>query len=177
MEEEQDNVQCIVRKVPGLLWNVLHIKPRREKKVSAQCKLYNLPCFLPLREETKIYQRRRVTVQKPVFPGYLFAAFDEPGRFKLLQTNNLVRILVPADEDQFVCELSQVEAALSVDPTLGASATLRKGRFIRITGGPFRGVEGVIDRLKSETTGCLNVDMIGQAIRLEVDKGFIELLD
>lgn len=177
MDEEQDNVERIVRKVPDLQWHVLHVKPRREKKVAEQCKLFKLPCFLPLRDETKIYQRRRVMVQKPVFPGYLFAAFDESGRTKLIQTNNLVRVLVPANEESFVCELSQVEAALSVDPTLGATAALRKGRFIRITGGPFRGVEGVIERLKSATTVCLNVDMIGQAIRVEVDKDFIELLD
>jgi hypothetical protein len=35
----------------------------------------------------------------------------------------------------------------------------------------------VFELKKTQTTVCLNVDMIGQAIRVEVDKGFIELLD
>jgi transcription antitermination factor NusG len=95
----------------------------------------------------------------------------------LLQTNNLVRVIAPADEDLLIFEIEQIRKALSVDPTLGATEALKKGRMIRIINGPFRGVEGLIQTLKNETTVCLNVDMIGQAVHVEVDKDYIELLD
>ena len=55
------------------VWHVLHVKPRTEKKVAEFCELRRVLPYLPLREETKIYQRRKVTVQKPAFPGYVFA--------------------------------------------------------------------------------------------------------
>lgn len=158
-------------------WHVLHIKPRREKKVAEFCKLADLDHYLPLRQETKIYQRRRVTVNKCVFPGYVFCRFDEPGRLQLLKTNNLVRILEPPNEAELVRELEQIRTALAVDPTLGSAKALHAGRFVRITGGPFRGIEGKIETLKGRSTVCLNVDMIGQAVRVQVDREFLELAE
>ena len=158
-------------------WNVLHVKPRREKKVAEHCEQLRIEHYLPLREETKIYQRRKVTVAKPVFPGYIFAAFGDQGRLDLLKTNTLVRILQPSDENVLVHELAQVRAALAVDPTLGATAALQKGRIVRIMGGPFAGIEGCIELLKGQTMVCLNVEMIGQAIRVEVDRSLLELAD
>lgn len=158
-------------------WNVLHVKPRREKKVAEHCEHLNIEYYLPLRQETKVYQRRKVTVSKPVFPGYVFAAFGDEGRLSLLKTNSLVRVLQPTDESGLVHELAQVRAALAVDPTLGATAALKKGRIVRILGGPFRGIEGRIEMLKGQAMVCLNVDMIGQAIRVEVDRSLVELAD
>jgi transcription antitermination factor NusG len=158
-------------------WNVLHVKPRREKKVAEHCEQLKVEHYLPLRQETKVYQRRKVTVSKPVFPGYIFASFDDEGRVSLLKTNCLVRILPSPDESALVHELDQVRAALAVDPTLGATAAMRKGRTVRIVGGPFRGIEGRIDMLKGQTMVCLNVEMIGQAIRVEVDRSLVELAD
>lgn len=158
-------------------WHVLHVKPRREKKVAEFCELAKLDHYLPLREESKIYQRRRVTVQKCVFPGYLFAAFDADGRLQLLKTNNIVRILEPPDQQELIHELDQVRAALEVDPTLGAGKALQAGRVVRITGGPFRGIEGKIQSLKGKSMVCLNVDMIGQAVRMEVAREYLALAD
>ena len=60
-------------------WAVLHVKPRCEKKVDDFCATFQIGRYLPLRKETKIYQRRKVTVEKPVFPRYVFAAFGPPG--------------------------------------------------------------------------------------------------
>jgi transcriptional antiterminator RfaH len=148
-----------------------------EKKVAEHCVLLRLDHFLPLREETKVYQRRRVTVQKPVFPGYVFAAFDDSGRMALLKTNSIVRFLLPPSEAEFLHQIEQVRAALAVDPTLGAAAALQKGRMVRITGGSFHGVEGLVDSLTHRTTVWLTVDMIGQAVRVEVDRNLVELID
>ncbi|MDP6526009.1 MAG: transcription termination/antitermination NusG family protein [Kiritimatiellia bacterium] len=158
-------------------WHVLYLRPRREKKTAEYCELLDLPYFLPLREETKIYQRRRVTVYKTIFPGYIFAAMDEAGRVNLLKTNNVVRILVPESQRKLLHELAQIRKALSVDPTLGAAEALQKGRMVRISGGPFAGVEGMIETLKGTTAVRLNVEMIGQAVKLEVAREFLELID
>lgn len=158
-------------------WHVLYLRPRTEKKLAEYCTLYDLRHYLPLRSETKVYQRRKVTVQKPVFPGYFFVSFDSAGRLQVLKSNHVVRIFDVPFQRSLLHELAQVRRALRVDPTLGACSALQKGRHVRITGGPFRGIEGIIATLKANTKVCLNVDMIGQAVAVEVDRDLLELMD
>lgn len=158
-------------------WYVLHLRPRCEKKMAEYCRLNRFSHYLPLREETKIYQRRKVTVEKPVFPGYIFVAFDHEGRVTLLKTNNIVRILEPISRRQLLHELAQVRKALSADPSLGTVAALTSGRRVRITGGPFLGIEGVVSTVKGRNMVRLNVELIGRAVAVEVERGFLEILE
>jgi len=158
-------------------WHVLYLRPRCEKKTAEYCKIHNLEYYLPLREETKIYQRRRVKVTKPVFPGYLFVSFNRQGKLTLLKSNNIVRILIPEKEEWLLHELTQIRKALSVNPTLGACVALKRGHLVRITNGPFMGVEGVVSSLKGATKVRLNVEMIGQAVALEVDREYLEVIE
>lgn len=158
-------------------WHVLYLRPRCEKKMAEFCGARSIEHYLPLRKETKIYQRRKVTVYKPVFPGYFFVAFDRAGRLALLKTNNIVRILQPASQSQFLHELGQIRMALAVDPSLGASRAIERGRRVRITAGPFAGIEGQVGSVKGQTVVRLNVEMIGQAVAIEIEREYLEPAD
>lgn len=159
------------------LWHVLHVKPRCEKKMADYCSAHTLTCELPLREETKVYQRRRVTVHKPVFPGYVFVRFGDAERVSVLKSNLVVRDLPVIDQAQFVRQLDQIRMALAVDPTLDACGAFTEGRRVRITGGPFMGLEGVVQTLRARTRVVLNVEMIGQALAVEVGVEMLEPAD
>jgi len=158
-------------------WFVLYVKPRCEKKMCEFSRIQGLEHYLPLRMETKIYQRRKVVVEKPVFPGYFFVAADSKERLSLLKTNNIVRILIPPKEEHLLFELEQVRKALTADPTLGSCVALERGRRVRITGGAFMGIEGMVWAIKGRSKVCLNVDMIGRAVAVEVDRDVLEVLD
>jgi len=158
-------------------WHVLHLRPRSEKKVAQVCRANGLEHFLPLRAEVKVYQRRKVEVLKPLFPGYIFVDFDADSRVCLLRTNHIVRILEPASEELLLYQLNQVRLALEADSTLGAAEAICSGRKVRIKGGPFMGVEGVITSADKPGTVRLNVDMIGQAVAMDVDRDYIEVID
>lgn len=141
------------------------------------CTFYKIDYYLPLREETKIYQRRKVMVQKPVFPGYVFAALGRPERELALKSNQIVRIIEVTDQQRFLWELDQVKKALEVDPTLGATSAFSRGKIVRIVDGPFRGLEGIIETSKGRTRVVLNVDMIGQAVSVDVDMDLLERIE
>jgi transcriptional antiterminator RfaH len=158
-------------------WNVLHVRPRCEKKIGEYCSFHQIEFYLPLRDETKIYQRRKVTVSKPVFPGYVFASFSCDRRELLLKSGNLARIIDVIDQDNFLWELDQVRKALFVDPTLGAMKALQKGMLVRIVNGPFLGLEGLVDSVKTQSRVMLNVNMIGQGVFVDVEADMLELLD
>jgi len=155
-------------------WHVVHVKPRCEKKLAGYCAANAVTCDLPLREETKIYQRRRVTVTKPVFPGYCFLNYGEPQRVTVLKSNLLVRVLKVVDQAQLVLELAQVNQALAVDPTLDACAAFQAGKRVAIRTGPFCGLEGVVQMVRGKARVVLNVEMIGRALAVEVDMNMLE---
>ncbi len=129
---------------------------------------------LPLREETKIYQRRRVTVQKPVFPGYVFVCFTSDERLTLLKSQAIVRIIDVQNQTRLISELGQIRDALTVDPTLDACAAFQAGRRVLIRSGPFQGLEGIVQVVKGKTKVILNVEMIGRALAVEVGMELLE---
>ncbi len=158
-------------------WMVLYLKPRCEKKLAEYCRVKNLEHYLPLRMERKIYQRRKVIVEKPVFPGYFFVSADDEKRLGLLKTNNVVRMIVPPREQDFLFELDQIRKALTADPTLGSRVALERGKHVRITGGAFMGIEGMVSAIKGESKVYLNVEILGRAVVVEVYREFLELMD
>jgi len=157
-------------------WKVLFVKPRTEKKVVEYCQLYGIAHYLPLREKTRTAQRRRVTVRLPVFPGYVFARVTPDRRLALLKTNLLVRILEPEFPRRMLRDLVMVRRALRANPALEAAKPLTAGRLVRITDGPFRGIEGRVARLAGALKVVLNVDMIGQAVAVTAEIGQVEVL-
>lgn len=156
------------------VWYVLYLRPRCEKRVADYCRANGVSHFLPLRRETKIYQRRKVTVDKPLFAGYFFAGFDADERQELLQTDYVLRILTPLRQRPFLHQLAQIRKALRVDPTLGAESAIQRGQTVRITGGPFMGIEGVVTIIKGNATVSLNIEMIGQSVTVVVDRAYLE---
>lgn len=158
-------------------WHVLHVHPRCEKKIAETARILGLPHYLPLRATTRIYQRRKVTTEKPVFPGYCFVSFNWEGRLDLLKTNQIARFLAPPSQRQLLHQLAQIRRALLVDPTLATEQSLDTGTRVRITTGPFMGVEGLVAELRGISKVLLNVEMIGQAVALEVLREFLEILD
>lgn len=158
-------------------WFVLHLRPRSEKKVAQVCEINGLEYYLPLRTEVKIYQRRKVRVQKPLFPGYIFVSFQPEERILLQRTNHIVRILEPPSEDALVFQLDQIRKALEIDESLGTANTLERGRRVSIKGGPFMGVEGVVTDAGKSGIVRLNVEMIGQSVIVKVDRDYLEVID
>lgn len=157
-------------------WIVLFVKPRTEKKVTEYCKLYGIPSYLPLREKTRVMQRRKVTFMIPVFPGYVFAKVTPDLRLELLKTNLLVRTLEPLQPRRMLRDLIMVRRALRVNPTLQTAKPLAKGRLVRIISGPFMGIEGRVSRVSEKMQVILSIDLIGQAVSASVQTDQIELL-
>jgi transcription antitermination factor NusG len=157
-------------------WKVLHLKPNTEKKIIKYCKLFNIFCYIPMREITKTYQRRKVIVTLPVFTGYAFVKISSKERITLLQSNCICRIIEPFAPRAFVRELAMVRRALRADPTLQPAEPFKEGQLVRITSGPFMGTEGYVKSLSDSKRVTLNVSAIGQALSINVTTDTIEAI-
>jgi len=158
-------------------WQVLYLRPRLEKKAAELCRASGIPHYLPLRTQTRTYQRRKVTSELPVFPGYLFVALDAPGKLALQKSNHVLRFLEPARPYRLLRQLAQIRRALRIDPDLRPSPqTLAAGMRVRIVAGPFQGVEGVVARLASTMRVFLTVDLLGQGLVVRANRDQVEPL-
>jgi len=155
-------------------WHVLNTCPRCEKKLEAYCRVSGFEHYLPLRLEVKVYQRRKVEARKPLFTGYVFARFRFSQRVRIMQSQQVVRVLKVNDQGGLLNELGQIRKALEVEPRLGACLALQRGMPVRIITGPFCGLEGVVSALKGQTRVMLNVSMIGQGVAVEVTPDMLE---
>jgi transcription antitermination factor NusG len=70
-----------------------------------------------------------------------------------------------------------VRRVLRVNPQVLTTRPLTKGRLVRIVAGPVAGVEGRVVRIAAKMKVVLNVDMIGQAISVETEADFVEVLN
>ena len=165
-----------IQKYEMALWHVLHVRPRCEKKLAKYCDSVNLEHYLPLRTERKVYQRRKVDVLKPLFPGYVFAKFNAFQRILVLKSQQIVHILQVKDQVGLINELNQIRQALEVDPCLNACPAVEQGTLVRIISGPFQGMEGMVATLKDQTRVVLNVDIIGKGVPLVTDLDILERL-
>ncbi|MCA1807965.1 MAG: hypothetical protein LC725_00620 [Lentisphaerae bacterium] len=158
------------------MWHVLHLRPRCEKKMRTYLDGLSLTNYLPLASVTRIYQRRKVVFENPLFPGYIFAFFNPDQRLSILKSPMLVRIIPVPNQAQLIYELDQLKAALAENPFLKARPGIARGDRVRITAGPLRGIEGIIQIMKGSSQVVLSVDAIGQGVAVEVAMDALETI-
>jgi transcription antitermination factor NusG len=157
-------------------WQVVYLRPRLEKKTAEICRMNGIPHYLPVRTRTRTYQRRKVTTELPVFPGYLFVAVDAPQKLVLQKTNHVLRFLEPSRPYRMLRQLVQIRRALRIDPALRPVQLLAAGTRVRIVAGPFMGIEGVVARLASTMRVVLTVELLGQGLVVQANRAQIEPL-
>src|SRR5215831_12732391 len=126
-----------------LPWHVAHTRPRCEKKLVHYCRNEGFDVTLPCVRSVKRYERKTVTFEKPLFPGYVFFR-SEPERVQSVYYNeHAANVLTVFDQDEFERQLGGILMALESGCVLG-SMNLSAGQEVRITAGPLAGMTGVI---------------------------------
>ena len=152
-----------------LRWTVIHARPRCEKKIEALCRHEGIEIYLPVREKVHVYGARVRRFTMPLFPGYVFGACDFAGRRYLQQNQNVANLIEVADQAGLISTLNSIRLALSVGQVEEVFPFIKKGQVVRITDGPLKGVEGIVERWKDRARVMINVEMIQQSVAVEVE--------
>ncbi len=160
-------------------WWVAHTRSRHEKTLADELEQIGIFCYLPLCQSvTRSRTTRRVTRSVvPVFPGYLFFAADAEQRHRAMGTNHIARTLPVVDVAGLIGQLRQIDLALRSGEPIARSARLAAGDRVRVIAGPLTGLEGVVTRWRSAVRIVLNVEILGQAVSVEVDRDLVERVD
>lgn len=161
----------------GFEWVILHTRPRAEKKAVQAFELASVKLYLPLRRKDHRYGGRLRTFWSPLFPGYIFGCFDSREVHKLMSNQYVANVLTVVDQDGLLYQLRQIQQALAAGEMVDVMPYLEKGKPVRVTGGPFKGVEGIIERLDKKTRVVISIEMIQQSVFMEVDSAYIEMIN
>lgn len=158
-------------------WYVLHVKPRTEKKAAEYLKIYRSWHYLPLYKKITRVQRRKVVRELPLFPGYVFVRLNPQERLLMLKTNLIVRIIDVPNPREMIHQLRQIVRAGKTGKELRKVEKFTVGEKVRITQGPFYGIEGFIKHDAGGTTVVLNIEILGQAVAVSIHPSHCEKIN
>jgi transcription termination/antitermination protein NusG len=168
--------ECFGEGVPGQ-WHVLHVRSRQEKILAADIAAMGIRHFLPLTRRSRVYGRRNVVIEVPLFPGYLFLRGTLDDAYRCDRTRRVAGIIPVADQRTLENELLNLHRALEGGAVLDPVQYLPDGTRVIVRGGPFRGLEGVIDHHGKRDRLILQVGMLSGAASLELGGALVEPLD
>jgi transcriptional antiterminator NusG len=152
-------------------WFALWTKSRHEQAVRTQLEQKAIEAFLPTVVRWSRWKDRKKKIDWPLFPGYCFARFDPQQRLTVLKCGGVVNIVsiegeparIPEYEIHAIRQL--VESDLAYDPC----PLIHEGMMVEVAHGPLKGVVGRLSRKNDKARLVLSVDLIGQAVSVEVD--------
>jgi transcription termination/antitermination protein NusG len=152
-------------------WFAIWTKSRHEQVVRTQLEQRSIEAFLPTVARWSRWKDRKKKIDWPLFPGYCFARFDPRARLDVLKCGGVVNIVsiegepAPIPEYEITGIRQLVESELAYDPC----PLIREGMMVEVAHGPLKGVVGRLTRKNEKARLVLSVDLIGQAVSVEVD--------
>ncbi len=157
-------------------WYAAYTCAKHEKRVAEQFTQRALENFLPQYESVRRWKDRRVKLQLPLFPGYVFVRLALRDRLRVLETPSVVRLVgfngrpAALPDKEMEALRACVKARLAAEP----HAYLTVGRRVRIKTGPLAELEGVLIRKKNTFRVVLSLDLIARSAAVEVDAADVE---
>ena len=151
-------------------WYAVYTCANREKQVAAQFVSRGIEHFLPLYQSVREWSDRRVKLQMPLFPGYLFVSTALRNRLRILTVPGVVNLVHSAGQP---LPLAADVIGQLRDGVMRASAqpfpALPVGQRVYVRSGPLRGWNGVLLRHKSGMRVVISIDLIQRCFVADVD--------
>jgi transcriptional antiterminator NusG len=163
---------------PDARWFAVWTRSRHEQVVRTQLDEKQITAFLPTIARWSRWKDRKKKVDFPLFPGYVFARFEAADRLAVLKCTGVVSIVsfngepAPVPDQEIDNIRTLVESMLSYDPC----PMIKTGAMVEVTHGPLKGVIGRLTRKGAQDRLVLSVDLIGQAVSVQVDAADVKPL-
>jgi len=153
-------------------WYAAYTSANHEKRVAEQLVQRSVAHFLPLYASIRKWKDRRVELNLPLFPGYVFVQMALRDRLQVLQIPGVANLVGFGGTPTALPE-GEIEALRT---SLGSGVRaephpfLTAGRRVRVKAGPLAGLQGILVRRKSKARFVLSVDLVMRSIAVEIDE-------
>jgi transcription antitermination factor NusG len=157
-------------------WYAVYTCANHEKRVADQFTGRGVVHFLPQYESVRRWKDRKVQLQLPLFPGYLFVHMTVQDRLRVLQVPGVVRLVgfdgspTPMPQE----DINRIRQFLGQGWRAEPHRYLQQGRRARVVHGPLAGMEGIVTRRKNRSRLVLSFDSIQRSMAVEIDEADVE---
>lgn len=157
-------------------WWALYTRHQHEKTVADMLSTKGFDVFLPLYESMRRWKDRKKMISLPLFPCYVFVRGSLERKLQVVTTPGVHMILYHGEDLAIIPELeiqairAAVECSFRVEP----HPFLKCGDRVRVLRGSLTGVEGILTRKKNLCRLVLSVEMLAQAVAVEIDAADVE---
>jgi transcription antitermination factor NusG len=161
-----------------LSWFAVQTKPRHEKKAAAELQEKGISAFLPLCSEKRQWSDRQRVVELPLFPQYVFVRIEQnlETRVSVLRTNGItnfvgtrgIGIAIPDEQ------IEQVQTVIAQGIPVSPHLFMNIGKRIRIRGGAFDGLQGILTAVNGDQTLVVSVELIQRSLAIRISGFTIE---
>ena len=157
-----------------LRWFVLRTHSRQEKVVARFLQGAGIEQYLPLTRSATYHGSRKIDIRVPLFSGYLFLFGSLDQAYRADRNRRVAQLIHVVDQKRLEWELKNVRLAESCDAVLTPHDYLAEGDLVEVRCGPFKGIQGYVDRVRSNDQLVLQVESFGRGASLQIDRGLLE---
>ena len=156
----------------GTSWFLAQLKPNCGHIAERNLKLQGFQTFLPTEDNTKRVRGKFITAPRPLFPGYIFVAFNtSAGHWRTINSTNGITRLVSFGKEPAqvpVDIVSQLMLRCDVSGKLLPPKLLKPGDQVRLTSGPFADFVCTIESIAPERRVWVLMEIMGGQTRVAV---------
>jgi transcription antitermination factor NusG len=161
-------------------WYAVYTRSRHEKQVAAYLQQQKIETYLPLRREWSSRKDRKLTIQVPALPGYLFVrgALHGDTRALIKRASGVLRVVESSGRPAPIppSQIASLRALLDAAVNAEGHPYLKIGDRVRVVRGPLIGAEGMLVRVaENRHRLVINVDYVNQALSAEIGADCVEL--
>ncbi|MGC1484001.1 MAG: UpxY family transcription antiterminator [Candidatus Acidiferrum sp.] len=159
-------------------WYAAYTCANHERRVADQFLERGVENFLPQYESVRKWKDRKVRLQMPLFPGYVFVHLPLQNRLNVLQVPGVAYLVgsagrpVAVPEEEFARIRGLLRKGLRAEP----HPYLATGRRVKVRSGPLEGMAGIVVRRKNGNRLVISLELIQRAMAVDVDSADVEEL-
>jgi transcription antitermination factor NusG len=157
-------------------WHVAYTFPKAEKKVQIKLEKIGIEAYLPLQQVVRNWSDRRKKLEVPLFPNYIFVNISEKKRYDAFTVKEILRYVsfqgkVATVNDAVV---NSLKCILKEKAEVHLESLPKPGSPVKITNGPFMGIEGILVRRSGKTNLIIQIDALQRAVALNISSFHVE---
>ena len=159
-------------------WYAVYTKHQHEKRAASLLERKDFEIFLPVYRTVHRWQDRNQLLILPLFPCYVFLRGDLDRKLDVLRTAGVRWFVENAGHACEVPEpeLEAVRKLCSAGSRVQPQPFLKQGDRVRICKGPLAGTQGFFVREKNQYRVVISIELLRQAVSVEIDLNDVEPL-
>lgn len=151
-------------------WYALYTKPRHEFKAEMEINSLSIENYLPTVTKLKQWSDRKKKVTEPLLRGYILVKVTEKERLAALQTRSVLNCVSfkgkPAAIPEF--QIDNLKKMMESDDELYISEQIKVGTKVRVTSGPFEGIEGIVYNSDNVKMLAITIDLLNRSVSVKL---------